>query len=142
MLFVESHSLILFPWEKNELPEATTVLKDIFHFHPDIHGNTTDYDEILHFHLTDRSNRSGLKSKPCLSQIFGISLCREWEYASNDEETLVEQTTYLSWLQRVMLPTRRIKTGQTLFNPYVELFLTNLAPGWLGGTITAQLFTF
>ena len=136
-------SVVLFPWLKDELPEAATILNEIFHFHPEACGNaiTTDYEKLL-FHLADHpGGHGGVKTTPCLNQVFGISSYWEREYAGTKEELLAKQKEYFSWLQHIMVPTRRIITGEMKLNPVIEFFITSLAPGWVGGALTGQTWT-
>ena len=142
----------MFPWEEDELPNAKTILTKIFHFHPEICEPYLDdenneggrrHDEELYYHLReeddDETEEHDLTEKPCLNQIFGFG----WFDGDDDEKSKMfeEAAKFYPWLQKVMVPTILVYAGEDKLNPVVVFFLTKLAPGWVGGALTAVNYT-
>ena len=131
--------MVLFPWHEDALPDAMTVLSNIFHFHPEICkiSHAKDAEDKLCYHVADDYECEG----PCLNGVFGRSGVVDSEPDNSREDLKQQQANYFSWLQNVMVPTRTILAGGGKLNPIVEFFLTKLAPGWVGGVLTGQIWT-
>ena len=143
---------MLFPLNKNGLPSGKEVLQDIFHVHPEIfhayaqHGDDELRTEKLFYHLPvkgmsdeeyEEETDHDIEEKPCLNRIFGFST-----YETAEEEGSIEDVTeFYAWLQNIMVPTATIYGGIDKLNPVIVFFITNLAPGWVGGALTAVIYT-
>ncbi|XP_028397307.1 uncharacterized protein LOC114521091 isoform X2 [Dendronephthya gigantea] len=145
---------VLFPWDKEDLPTPLELLDEIFHFHPEIFAYYTnhpnDKGELrknkLHFHLV-RDNTSDssdyeedeehdLDEKPCLNRIFGMDFPDKytmWKFEDSQK--------FYEWLQPIMYPSLTVYAGEDKFNPVAVFMVTHLAPGWVGGALTAVTYT-
>ncbi len=144
---------VIFPWDKKELPTPLELLNGVFHFHPEIFEYYTSQPEKkgelrenkLYFHIRpndvddsddDAEEDHDLDTKPCLNRIFGMDFPRkdeQWKF--NDSRKFYE------WLQPIMHPSVTIYVGEDKFNPVAVFMLTHLAPGWVGGALTAVIYT-
>ena len=52
-----------------------------------------------------------------------------------------EAAKFYPWLQKIMVPTITVYAGEDKLNPVIVFFLTKLAPGWVGGALTAVNYT-
>ena len=144
--------MVLFPWHEDELPGATTILTQIFHFHPEICEyflNNPDQgirrDKKLDYHLPSKDDddvppefeeQHDIDEKPCLNQIFGFGSI----YTGN-EIKLPKAKKFYAWLQKIMVPTITVIAGDDKLNPVVVFFITKLAQGWAGGVLTGVTYT-
>ena len=142
---------VLFPWDKKELPTPLELLNGVFHFHPEIYEYYASHPEEkgelrenkLYFHIRpnddsdeDAEEDHDLETKPCLNRIFGMS------FPSIDEEwKFKDSRKFYEWLQPIMHPSVTIYAGEDKFNPVAVFMLTHLAPGWVGGALTAVTYT-
>jgi hypothetical protein len=132
-------AVFLIPWDKDGLPDKRTLFSDIFHIHPAIwkdelcRNNQESQEEPL-FHI-DTIHRD--KSKMCLNSTFG-RLYHERRPLPHDMEKEIE---FCSWLQKIMVPSRRYRSGNLELNPIVHFLITALAPGWVGGAVTGETWT-
>ncbi|XP_028397377.1 uncharacterized protein LOC114521158 [Dendronephthya gigantea] len=146
---------VLFPWDKEDLPTPLELLDEIFHFHPEIFAYYTnhpnDKGELrknkLHFHLLVPDNASDssdyeedeehdLEEKPCLNRIFGM------DFPDKDTMWMCEDSQkFYEWLQPIMYPSLTVYAGEDKFNPVAVFMVTHLAPGWVGGALTAVTYT-
>ncbi|CAB3998145.1 Hypothetical predicted protein [Paramuricea clavata] len=145
---------VILPWDKKELPTPLELLNGVFHFHPEIYEYYTshpqDKGEIrenkLHFHIrpdnfddSDYDADAGehdLTEKPCLNRIFGMDFAEEdelWKFKDSRK--------FYEWLQPIMYPSVTVYAGEDKFNPVAVFMLTQLAPGWVGGALTAVNYT-
>ena len=129
------------------------LLNGVFNFHPKIYeqyeSDPADKGRLrlekLHYHIRpdDESddededvNEHDLDEKPCLNQIFGTC------FPAPDEKRKKEDSQkFLEWLQPIMCPSVTIFVGDGKLNPIVIFMLTYLAPGWVGGALTAAVWT-
>ena len=141
---------VLFPWDKKELPTPLELLNGVFHFHPEIYEYYASHPEEkgelrenkLYFHIRpnddsdeDVEEDHDLETKPCLNRIFGMS------FPSIDEEwKFKDSRKFYEWLQPIMHPSVTIYAGEDKFNPIAVFMLTHLAPGWVGGALTAFIY--
>ena len=143
---------VVFPWDK-KLPTPLELLNGVFHFHPEIFEYYARYprdkgklrEEKLHFHTRpndvddsdeDTKNEDhDIERKPCLNSIFGMDFPRE-----NDQWKFKGSRKFYEWLQPIMHPSLTIYAGEDKFNPIVVFMLTHLAPGWVGGALTAFIY--
>ena len=132
-------SMVLIPWEDVKLPTEKNVYADIFHFHPeileDIEEDMTVLEsfvnkEKLYFHVFSDHDPERDKEQ-CLNRVFGRS----------GAEHTTDEANFFAWLQKIMVPTCNYITGNEKLNPVVHFFMTNLAPGWVGGVLTGQTWT-
>jgi hypothetical protein len=130
----------------------------IFHFHPEIYEYYTSHPEDkgylrenkLHFHVrrnehniddsdADYDEDDGdhdLEEKPCLNSIFGM------DFPNQDEQWKYEDSRkFYEWLRLIMYPSVAIYVGDQKFNPVAIFMLAQLAPGWVGGALTAATWT-
>lgn len=119
----------MFPWHEDELPGATTILTQIFHFHPEIceyflnHPNDQGIrrDQKLHYHLPIKgwdNNQLGafegwhdLDKKPCLNSIFGFGTISGECGHVQEKIKLPEAEEFYAWLQKIMVPTITVRAG-------------------------------
>ena len=146
--------VVLFPWNKQELPTPLELLNGVFHFHPEIYEYYSSNPERkghfrrnkLFFHIRpnkyvdpdfdEDTDDHDLKEKPCLNRILGM------DFPDEDEQWKFEDSrTFYEWLQPIMCPSITIYAGEDKFNPVAVFMLTNLAPGWVGGVLTAVTYT-
>ena len=136
---------VLFPWNKRELPTSLELLNGVFHFHPEIYevheSNPQDDSNLregkLYFHVDEESKDDhDLVEKPCLNSIFEMGHPGE-----NDQWTFEDCRKFYEWLQPIMYPTVIVATFGFKFSPDAIFMLTQLAPGWVGGALTAGVFT-
>ena len=128
------------------------LLNGVFHFHPAIYeyysNNAEDKGELrenkLFFHIRpnkyddpncdEDSDEHG--DKLCLNSIFGM------DFPDEDEQwKFKDSRTFYEWLQPIMCPSVTIYAGEDKLNPVVVFMLTHLAPGWVGGVLTAVIYT-
>ena len=133
-------------------------MNGIFHFHPEIYEYYTSHPEDkgylrenkLHFHI--RRNEHNIddsdvdydeddddhdsEEKPCLNSIFGMG------FPDQDEQWMYEDSRkFYEWLRPIMYPSFAIYVGGLKFNPVAIFMLAQLAPGWVGGALTAATWT-
>ena len=130
-----------------ELPEPMKIMDGVFKFHPEICERYFTFPgkrsqvvkEMLCFHV--RSGDPGEQSesadhilyqKPCLNSIFGMDYPKE-----NEQWKIEDSRDFYEWLQSYMYPSLTICIGEPIICPFLVLMVSPLAPGWLGGTITA-----
>ena len=82
------------------------------------------------FHI-DTAHRD--KSKMCLNSTFG-----RYDVSKYDKEKEIE---FCTWLQKIMVPSKRYRSGYHKLNPIVHFLITTLAPGWVGGALTGETWT-
>lgn len=137
-----SLSVVLMPWEGDDvLPDKFTVFSKIFQFHHEIWEDQLNvynkhFNEEIYFHL-DRHPPEDRK-KPCLNNVFGRAGTYFWEQHKYDYE---KELSFFTWLQKIMVPSRRYIAGEQKMNPVAEFFITTLAPGWVGGILTGETWT-
>ncbi len=148
---------VLFPWDKKELPTPLELLNGVFHFHPEIYEYYASHPEKkgdlrenkLYFHIRpnmvddsdedaehdsdeDIEHDHDMETKPCLNRFFGMC------YPGKDEQWMFEDSRkFYEWLQTIMHPSVTIYAGEDKLNPIAMFMLTHLAPGWVGGALTA-----
>jgi hypothetical protein len=147
--------VVLFPWNKEELPTPMELLNGVFQFHPAIYkyyaSSPGDKGELrenkLFFHIRRNEYEVGdsdeevddhdLDGKPCLNRILGM------DFPNEDEKWKYEDSRkFYEWLQPIMCPSVTMYVGDDdKFNPVVVFMLTHLAPGWVGGVLTAVVYT-
>jgi hypothetical protein len=148
--------VVLFPWNKEELPTPMELLNGVFQFHPAIYkyyaSSPGDKGELrenkLFFHL--RRNRyedsdcdeddyeHDLEENPCLNRVLGM----DHYYPDEDKQWKYEESRkFYEWLQPIMHPSVTMYAGEDKLNPVVVFMLTHLAPGWVGGVLTAVNYT-
>jgi hypothetical protein len=131
-------AVFLIPWNEDDLPGKSTLFNDIFHFHPAVwekelsYNNEVSEEEVL-FHI-DTGHTD--QSKMCLNTTFGRF--PEGRSSPYDTEKEIE---FCSWLQKIMVPSRRYRSGDGILNPVVHFLITTLAPGWVGGALTGETWT-
>ena len=146
---------VIFPWEKTELPTPIQLLKEVFHFHPAIfeyyEQNPGKKGELrqhkLHFHTRpdnvddsdydEDEDEHDVSEQPCLNRIFGMC------YPHGDDERWIFKASqeFYAWLQPIMYPCVTVYAGEDKLNPVAVFMLTQLAPGWVGGALTAVIYT-
>ena len=128
-------SMVLIPWNGEQLPAEEDVYRDIFHFHPEIieemTANTFVSKEKLYFHVFSDHDPER-DEEPCLNSVFGRSVLNEHN---------TDEANFFAWLQKIMIPNCNYVTGEAKLNPVVHFFITTLAPGWVGGVLTGQYWT-
>lgn len=138
-----SLSVVLIPWDGEEIiPDKLTIFSKIFQFYQEIWENqlnacNTNYDEKISFHLGEHPQEARVERKPCLNSIFGRSTYF-WKDKKYDYR---KEMAFFTWLQNIMVPSRRYIAGENVMNPIAEFFLTPLAPGWVGGILTGETWT-
>jgi hypothetical protein len=146
--------VVLFPWNKEELPTPMELLNDVFQFHPAIYeyyaSSSGEKGELrkskLSFHIRRNRYEDGdndeddyehdLEEQPCLNRVLGMDFPDEdeqWKY--------VDSRNFYEWLQPIMCPSVTMYAGEDKFNPVAVFMLTHLAPGWVGGVLTAVTYT-
>ena len=138
--------VIVFPWNKEELPEPLEIMDGVFKFHPEICKYYINHPEekgqlvkeMLYFHVPSGDSRENdedgdhdLYQKPCLNSIFGMDFPNE-----NEQWVIKESREFYKWLQSYMYPSLTVCIGEAVISPHLVLMISPLAPGWLGGTIT------
>ena len=64
------------------------------------------------------------------------------DFPDEDEQwKFKDSRTFYEWLQPIMCPSVTIYAGEDKLNPVVVFMLTHLAPGWVGGVLTAVIYT-
>ena len=141
---------VIFPWDKKELPTPLELQKEIFNFHPQIFEFYTNNPEKnvgelredkIYFHVRssdddDEDDDEHDFEIKCLNSIFGMS------YPTEDEQWMYEDSRkFYEWLQSIMCPSVFIYVGEEKFNPVGIFLLAQLAPGWVGGAMTAATWT-
>ena len=136
---------VIFPWEKTELPTPIQLLKEVFHFHPAIfeyyEQNPGRKGELrqhkLYFHTRPDEDEHDVSEQPCLNRIFGMC------YPHGDDERWIFKASreFYAWLQAIMYPCVTVYAGDDKLNPVAVFMLTQLAPGWIGGALTAVIYT-
>ncbi|XP_028397376.1 uncharacterized protein LOC114521157 isoform X2 [Dendronephthya gigantea] len=145
---------VLFPWDKEDLPTPLELLDEIFHFHPQIFAYYFNYpndmgelqENKLNFHLVrdntpdssdyEEDEEHDLDEKPCLNRI-----C-EMDFPDKDTMQKFEDCQkFYKWLQPIMDPSLTVYAGEEKFNPVAVFMVTHLAPGWVGGALTAVTYT-
>jgi hypothetical protein len=133
------------------------LLDEIFHFHPALYEDYANYPEYkgilreskLFFHVRPNEYEDpdcvdeyeddphDVDVEPCLNSILGMVLPNE------DEQWKFEASrTFYEWLQPIMCPSVTMYAGDNIFNPVAVFMLTHLAPGWVGGVLTAVNYVF
>ena len=129
-------SMVLIPWDGEELPSQAAVFGDIFHFHPEILeyciSDTCVRTEKLYFHVGSEHDED-IDDEPCLNGVFGTF--------DGIEKNTDEELEFFAWLQNIMVPSCTYIAGEGKLNPVVEFFMTTLAPGWVGGILTGECWT-
>ena len=137
-----SLSVVLMPWEGDEiLPDKLKIFSQIFQFHHEIWEHQLDvcnkrFDEKMYFHLDKHPPED--RKKPCLNNVFGRAGTYFWEQHKYDYE---KELSFFTWLQKIMVPSRRYIAGDGKMNPVAEFFITTLGPGWVGGILTGETWT-
>lgn len=130
-----SLSIVLMPWVGTEpIPDKETVFSTIFQFHDEIWQDQLDaynsnFETKIPFHLVEHSETD---IDYCLNQVFGRP---EKEY-DNEREL-----SFFTWLQNLMVPSKIYIAGEGKMNPVAEFFITPMAPGWVGGILTGEIWT-
>ena len=136
-------SVVLMPWEGDEIiPNALTIFSKIFQFYQEIWENpqsicSKSFDEKLYFHL-DEHPRDERPKRACLNNVFGRPSQNFWK---DKEYSYEKELDFFTWLQNIMVPSRRYIAGESKMNPVAEFFITALAPGWVGGILTGETWT-
>ena len=136
-------SVVLMPWEGDEvIPNALTIFSKIFEFYQEIWDNPQSiccqsFDEKLYFHL-DEHPRDERPKRACLNKVFGRPHQNFWK---DKEYNYEKELDFFTWLQNIMVPSRRYIAGESKMNPVAEFFITVLAPGWVGGILTGETWT-
>ena len=73
----------------------------------------------------------------CLNSTFG----RLYDNAGPLPYDKEKEIEFCSWLQKIMVPSRRYRSGNLKLNPIVHFLITRLAPGWVGGALTGETWT-
>ncbi|CAB4019936.1 Poly [ADP-ribose] polymerase 3 [Paramuricea clavata] len=143
---------VIFPWDKKELPTPLELVDGVFHFHPEINEyySSNPRENKLHFHIPRNEHNiddsdvdydeddedHDTDEKPCLNSIFGM------DFPHQDEQWKYEDSRkFYEWLQPIMYPSVDIFVGDQKFNPVAIFMLAQLAPGWVGGALTAATWT-
>lgn len=133
-------AVFLVPWDKDGVPDKRTLFSDIFHFHPAVWEDGLDSyiqeseDEPL-FHINSGHTS---KDKMCLNATFGRFYDETRRPLVHDKQ---EEIEFGSWLQKIMVSSKRYRSGENKLNPIVHFLITALAPGWVGGALTGETWT-
>jgi hypothetical protein len=131
------------PWEGDEIiPDKLTVFSKIFQFYQEIWEDQLDqnerFDDKIPFHLVDHLREENKRKSPCLNKVFDRAGTYFWTEHEYDYE---RELAFFTWLQNIMVPSRRYIAGSGKMNPVAEFFITTLAPGWIGGILTGETWT-
>lgn len=136
-------SVVLMPWEGEELPDKLTVFSKLFQFHHKVWENqlsscNSNFYQKLSFHLESHGHPLESERKPCLNKVFGRPGKYFWEEKNYDYK---RELAFFTWLQNIMVPSKLYIAGDGRLNPVAEFFITTLAPGWVGGILTGEIWT-
>jgi hypothetical protein len=96
------------------------------------------FDDKIPFHLVDHLREENKRKSPCLNKVFDRAGTYFWTEHEYDYE---RELAFFTWLQNIMVPSRRYIAGSGKMNPVAEFFITTLAPGWIGGILTGETWT-
>ncbi|CAB4008005.1 Hypothetical predicted protein [Paramuricea clavata] len=139
--------VVIFPWDKQELPTPQELVNGFFHFHPKISEYYTSHPEDkgqlkkckLDFHIpqhnmdySDSDEEADedheCEAKPCLNRVFAMN--------DNKQDKLRDLRAFYEWLQSIMYPSVTVYLDDDKITPDAVFMLTQLAPGWVGGALT------
>ncbi|CAB3986613.1 Hypothetical predicted protein [Paramuricea clavata] len=146
--------VVIFPWDKKEPPKPLELVNGIFHFNPEKFSKDKCYlRSKLHFHVRrnyghnidgsdidydEDDDDHDSEEKPCLNSIFGM------DFPDQDEQWKYEDSRkFYEWLRPIMDTSVaiyvgvRVRVKRDRINPPATFMLTQLAPGWVGGTLSA-----
>ena len=127
---------VLFPWDKQELPTPLEILQGVFHFHPEICEHyTSNYEDKGQYKLYSEVEDHDPDDKPSLNMIFDMTAPKQ-----DEQWRLRDSEAFYEWSQVVMYPSVTVCAGEDKFNPVAKFMLTRLAPGWVGGALTAVTY--
>ncbi|XP_046853428.1 uncharacterized protein LOC124446627 isoform X2 [Xenia sp. Carnegie-2017] len=65
-----------------------------------------------------------------------------WVFGRPEKEYDNErELSFFTWLQNLMVPSTIYIAGEGKMNPVAEFFITPVAPGWVGGILTGEIWT-